>query len=280
MDKFDPRLLRLSIEIDGQLNVYDGLYISASGTKFANALQNECTVRIMNMRKSAREYLLTETSPFNRPRRRKKLILEAGRESTGLFKLFEGDITNSTPSQPPDIELNLKAATGGFFKTDPTAVSYGASVPLETIAKGVADSMGLSLQNEATPKNISNHSFSGSKLRQVDQINDMGYNAYIDDDTLYVKDRGNALANTGMVLSKDTGMIGIPQPTEQGVKVRYLLDPKSRVGSRITIVSEINPAVNGDYIIFKLGFDVSNRDTAFYNVAECQRVGLWPTMRI
>jgi hypothetical protein len=139
--------------------------------------------------------------------------------------------------------------------------------------------MGLSLQNEGTSRNIGNHTYSGSKLRQVDQINDMGYSAFIDDETLFITDRGKAVAGSGMVLSKETGMIGIPQPTEQGVKVRYLLDPRARVGSQITIRSEINPAANGDYIIYKLGFDVCNRDTAFYSIAEARKVGLWPTFR-
>lgn len=280
MSSFDPRLLRLSLEIDGKLNVYDGLYISASGTKYANALQNECSVKIINMRRSARDYLLTETSPYNRPRRRKKLILEAGRQSTGYFKLFEGDVIESSPSQPPDIELNLKAKTGGWFKLQPMAQGFGSAATLDTIARTAADSMGLSLQNEATPKTIANHSYTGSTLRQVDQINDMGYTAFIDDDTLVVTDRGKGLSSAPAVLSKLNGMIGIPEPTEQGVKVKYLLDPRARVGGRITIRSDLNPAVNGEYIIFKLSFEVANRDTPFYTIAECQRVGLWPILRI
>lgn len=268
----------MSVEIDGQLRQYDGLYISASGTKYANPLQNECTVKVLNMQKSARDYLLTETSPFNRPRRRNKVIIEAGRVSTGYFKLYEGDIVESTPSQPPDISMTLKAKTGGWWKTDPLSVSYGGSVPMVSIARQVADSMGLSLQNEGTPKNIANYSYSGSKLRQVDQINDMGYSAFVDNETLFIADIGQGIGG-GMVLSKNTGMVGVPQLTEQGVKVRFFLDPQARVGGRITIQSEINPAANGDYIIFKLGFDVCNRDTAFYSVAEARRVGLWPMIR-
>lgn len=279
MRGFDPRLLRLSIEIDGQMNQYTGLYIAASGMKYANPLQNECTVKILNMRKSLRDYLLTETSPFNRPRRRKRLILEAGRESTGYFKLFEGDIVQSSPSQPPDIALTLKASTGGWWKTAVTSASYGGSVPMGTVAKQVADSMGLRLQNDATDKNIANYSYTGSTLRQVDQIRDMGYTTFIDDDTLYVTDMGQPISGTAPILSKDSGMIGVPQLNEQGVKVRFLLDPQARIGAKIAIKSEINPAADGEYIIYKLGFDVTNRDTAFYSVVEARRVGLWPTIR-
>ncbi|WP_414826437.1 baseplate hub protein, partial [Yersinia pseudotuberculosis] len=105
--ELDPRIISLSIEIDGKLHVYTDLYISASGQKTAGSLQNECTIKIANLKQSDRNFLITETSPLNRPRRRKKIILFAGRKSYGTFKVFEGDIIGCTPSQPPDIMLTL-----------------------------------------------------------------------------------------------------------------------------------------------------------------------------
>ena len=44
-----------------------------------------------------RNYILTETSPFNKNKTPKKLIIEAGRVSTGTARLFVGDITASSP---------------------------------------------------------------------------------------------------------------------------------------------------------------------------------------
>lgn len=276
---FDPRLMRITLDVDGERRQYTDLYMTASGTKYANPLQNECTVKITNLRKSVRDYLLTETSPFNRPRRRVRMIVEAGRESFGYFTLFEGDIMTSAPSQPPDIALTLKAATGGWFKTSPISVGYAGSVPMETIARDAAASMGLNLQNEGTPKNIANYSYSGSKLRQVDQMQDMGYSAYIDDGTLYVNDKGRAQKGGSYLVSAETGMIGIPEATEQGARVKFLLNPQARVGTAITLQTEMNPALNGEYVIYKYGFDISNRDQQFYGIAEARRRGIWPIIR-
>jgi hypothetical protein len=73
------------------------------------------------------------------------------------------------------------------------------------------------------------------------------------------------------ILNSSTGMVGIPEITEQGVKVRYLLDNVSRLGSGLQITSDVYPAVNGNYVIFKLGFEISNRDTPFYFIAEASR---------
>lgn len=270
--ELDPRLLRISIEISGQLKHYEGLAMTASGTKYANANQNECEVKITNLDKATRDYLLTETSPFNKNKKRKRLMVEAGRLSTGYSLVFAGDITNAVGAQPPDITLTLKAATGDHAKGDIIATSQPGVTPLRNIAARVAQDLGLSLVFEAKPKQISNYSFTGSKVKQVEQLGAMGrVNAYVDDTTLVVKDFNAPLAKRTRELNLDTGMIGIPEFTEQGVKVKMLFDNQTVLGGGINITSQLNPAVNGLYTVFKLGFELASRDAPFYYVAECTR---------
>lgn len=274
MASIDPRVVKVGIEINGELRVYENLYVTASGTKFANPLQNECEIKIANLSKEVRDYLLTETSPFNTNKTPKRVIIDAGRESTGTFRLYEGDITECIPSQAPDIMLTLKAKTGQFNKGTIVAVSQAPQVPLSRIAKDVADSLSLSLVFEAKDKNISNYSFSGAALKQVEKLSAAGHvNAYIDDKNLVVKDYNEPLQGVSYTLSAETGMVGIPEATEQGIKVKYLLDPKSQLGGQLTVESEANKALSGDYVIFKLSFDISSRDTQFYWIAECKRKG-------
>ena len=274
MAAIDLRIVRVGIEINGELRVYENLYVTASGTKFANPLQNECEVKITNLAKDIRDYLLTETSPFNANKTPKRIIIEAGRQSTGTFRLFEGDITECVASQPPDITLTLKAKTGQFNKGTIVAVSQAAQTPLSRIAKDVADALGLSLVFEAKDKNISNYSFSGASIKQVDKLSQAGnVNAYVDDKNLVVKDYNVPLQGVTHTLSAESGMIGIPETTEQGVKVKYLLDPKTQLGGQLTLESKINKALSGDYVIYKLSFDITSRDTAFYWIAECKRKG-------
>ena len=274
MPAFDPRILRIGIEVDGQLRVYDDLWMSATISKFANPLQNEAEVKIANLTRDARDFLLTETSPFNQLKKPRKLFIEAGRESIGAFALFQGDITEGTPSQPPDIILTLKAKTKQASKGVVLAQAYGAREQLSTIAKGVADTLGLALVFEAQDKTVANYSFTGGALKQVEKLSEAGrVNAYVDDDRLIVKDYNVPLAQATHVLSKSSGLIGVPELTEQGVKVKYLLDPKSQLGGEIELESEIYPTVNGKYVIYKLSYEVSNRDTPFYCIAECKRKG-------
>ena len=216
--EFDPRIVTVAVEVEGKLNVYSDLFITASGSKTANTLQNEFTITIMNLKKSVRDYLIKETSPLNRPRRRKKIILYAGRKSYGTFKVFEGDITQSSPSQPPDIGVTIKARTASFFKTDIFSTGYAATIPLSKVSADAAQSMDLTLDFQASDKNISNYNYTGSKLQQVDKLASAGnYNAYIDDDRLVVKNADVPLTNAATTLNKNSGMVGAPEVTEEGV---------------------------------------------------------------
>lgn len=270
--ELDPRLLRISIEINGKLKVYEGLAMTASGTKYANANQNECEVKITNLDQATHDFLLTATSPFNKNKKRKLLMVEAGRESTGYSLVFAGDITSAVGAQPPDITLTLKAATGDHAKGKIAAHSQPAVAPLKNIAANVAKDLDLNLTFEATPKHISNYAYTGSTVKQVEHLGNMGrVNAYVDDKTLVVKNFNAPLERRVRDLNLDTGMIGIPEFTEHGVKVKMLFDSQTTLGGGLRIKSKLNPAVNGLYTIFKLGFELASRDTPFYYIAECTR---------
>lgn len=267
--ELDPRLLRVSIEVGGQLRTYDKLAISVSGTKYANPSQNECDIKITNLDKATRDYLLTETTPFNFNRKRKRIMVEAGRESTGYALVYSGDIVAAVGSQPPDIVVAIKARTCAWFMGDIISRSSGATTQLSNIAGNVARDLGVGLDFQATDKQIANYSHSGAALKQVDRLGTTGaVSAYVNNDTLVVQDLGIPLRGRTRVLSLDTGMIGIPEFTEQGIKVKMLYDNQTDLGYELAITSKMNPAANGEYVVYKLGYELSNRDTPFYLVAE------------
>lgn len=272
MATLDGRLLRVGFQIDNVLKTYEGLDIVASGVKYANANQNECEVKIDNLDRVTHDYLLTATSPFNKNKTRKILTVEAGRVSTGYSLIFQGDITTALGEQPPDISMRVKAAAGDFAKGTIIARSQPGLAPLQNIAARVAQDLGLSLTFQATPKQIANYTYTGSALKQVEQLGVMGrVNAYIDDRALVVKDFNAPLEGRTRELNLDTGLIGIPEFTEVGIKVRMLFDNQTTLGSALNITSRMNPAANGLYTVFKLTFDLASRDTQWYYIAEATR---------
>lgn len=271
--QLDLRRIRIGIEILGRINWYEGLRVKVNGTKYANPTQNDCTVTVTGLNMATRDFLLTETSPFNQNRTPKRLIVEVGRVDTGLFQLFVGDIVSAEPGPPPELDLTIKAKTQNAQSGNVISTSAGAMIALSELSKRVASDLGLSLDFQAQEKNIANYTHSGSALAQVKRLQEMGgVSAFIDDNLLIVKDASSALANRVRVLSKDTGMVGIPKGTERGVNVQFLIDPETTLGGALRIQSELNKALNGDYIIEQLAFDAQSHDTPFFYTAQATRI--------
>ena len=226
---------------------------------------------IDNLSRDVRNAILTDTSPFTKNRKRRKMILEAGRARDGVFRLFEGEVLSSSISQPPDITLSIEAQTGAFHAGVIVAREGSAIDKLSVIAGRIAQDLGAVLVFEAEDKQVANYSFSGAALRQVDALNRMGVNAYVDDDKLVVKNRGEPLANRSRILNKESGLVGLPETTERGVKLTCMLDRHLTLGGVVEIDSDLNPSLNGAYTIFKLDFEVATHDTPFYHIVEAER---------
>jgi len=273
----DQRLLKISIEINGVLNVYENLAITAKGTKTGSYLQNEATVTIANLDKSTRDFLLTEGSPFSRlkTRKRSRVIIEAGRESYGTFILYEGDISTVQVTQPPDITVVIKCLTANFHKGNVIATSQPPITNMSKIAAGIAKDLGVVLDFQAIDKQISNYSFTGAAEKQVEKLYRYGdIDAYVDDGVLVVKQRDKALNNTLRLLSPSTGLVGIPEFIDYGIRTTSFVDNVTKVGSQLRLKSDVYPASSGDYIIYKLLFDVANRETPFYYISESRRLDI------
>lgn len=278
MNQFDPRLLRAGVEVGNQVIWYEGLAIEFSCSKImGSASANEGTIKITNISRDTRNRILTEATPWNKLRTRKQLIVEAGRQSYGYSRIFVGDITTATPSQPPDIALTLSARTNAWNKTQVVAKSYSGTVSSQQVAQDIADSMGLTLSFEATPKQIGSYAFTGAKSKQLDKLGELGrVSAYVDDSRLVVLDLGKPLKETekqSNVLSLESGMVGLPEVTEQGIRVKMMFEPYSKCGGEIEVRSVINPVVNGEYIIYKMTYDLANRSDQFYTTLECYKKG-------
>ncbi len=86
-----------------------------------------------------------------------------------------------------------------------------------------------------------------------------------------VKNKNEPLPGAVRIINSDNGMIGMPEFTDFGVKVRILFDNKTKIGDEIKVESEFYPATNGRYVIYKLDFDIANRGQNFYYVVEARR---------
>ncbi len=141
---------------------------------------------------------------------------------------------------------------------------------LKELAAKVAKDCGVSLRFEATDKTLSNYTYNGSAAQQVAHFALCGdVDAFIDNDYMVVKNLGQANKGQARVISQDTQMIGSPVVNDTGVNVRVLFDPTLNVGDAVEIRSAINPAANGQYVIYKLAISLSNRGQDWYADLSC-----------
>lgn len=271
----DERRVRVTINLAGrEEHVFERLAINAVGSKHTSAIQNFAEIRIANIDKGVREQLLTEGTPYfaKRPLRN-TVTIEAGRQSTGLFQVFTGNITTVNVSQAPDIWLTIRAITGQFRKDSVITVSQPGSAKFSTIAERAASELELALEFDAEDKNVSNFSFSGAAEKLVGALSTIsnGIDAFVDDDRLVVMPRRSATSSGAVPVNINTGLIGLPEFVDFGVRVRVLVDEQIQLGRDIELSSAAYPTTDGIYGVYKLGFNIANRDRPFYYIAEAAR---------
>lgn len=270
---FDNRLVTVSIQTQGQTYTYDQRYfIRAQGERKASPLMSPAEFRIDNINRDLRNYLLTVCSPFSQQNYQNKtqamlpfVTLDVGRDSFQPFRMFQGNCVAVAPTQPPDIGITLKTLQGIVLQMQSLTMTQPQNITLKTLAGQIAGNLGYSLEFTATDKQINNFSFSGTSYTQITKLAECGnIDVFIDNTTLVVKDHGTARQGTTPVISSQTGLVNVPVVNEYGVQLRSLINSEIKIGGSIQVQSQINPAANGIWYVYRLNYDVSTWETPFY----------------
>lgn len=268
---FDDRLVTLSVTVEGQKKTYDQNYdIRATGVKYTDGSLGECAVRIDNISKNDRDYLVTKTSPWIVPRNYVNIDLQIGRVSTGLFLLFTGQATAANPTQPPDIGLIFTSLSMGALLGSIGNLNMGPMSTLKSISQQVANQLQIPLDYRAQSNpQVGNYAFNGALVKQVRKLNELGpVNAFIDNNKLIVVDSSPPVATGPILVSPATGMVGVPEVSELGVRVRMLVRGEIKAGNYITVQSNNNKAANGTFFVYRLSFEIASREAPFYWIIE------------
>lgn len=268
--RFDPRILTVELEFeDGSLIYTSPTAITVGGTKSVTSMQNSATITISNLTKEHRDYILSNCNQqlaANFKVRRVRVM--AGRESFGSWQVYMGDIVSANVSQPPDVKLTLRCLTNAVDRTQWWAFSNTSGVTLDTLVQETAAIMGLSYRiDERVDKGkvIPHFTFNGPAAAMIIRLSELAnVRVYCDDDTIVVTNWDAGLSNIIVDVNKDSGMIGIPEFTEYGVKVRTFVDRNIVLGGAIRLRSEMVPVMDGDYVVTRIDYEMTTRDQAFY----------------
>lgn len=246
----------------------NGLAIKGKVSRKGGSTQAEANISIANLPIEDVQFLTTYTSPYMKPKTKKLIRIFAGYSKTGYGQIFSGDIEEAIPTDIPDTWLNIKAKS--LFYTNRTPLSYSvANVKSKDLAESISKSLGLKFDWQASSKKIFDQfHFTGSLTGLIKQFNKLDdVTMYEDNGKLRVVDKVSPKPTSDKkvkLISKDSGMIGQPEPDQYGVKVRCLLDASLNLSQWIKLKSVKLPNLNGYYQIYDLDFDFANREQPFY----------------
>src|SRR4051812_38984462 len=91
---FDPRLIEVDLQFPtgGSYTFNQDFAIHACGTRFTNATQSACELKLFNLTRDLRNTLITNSSPLGNRRNLPNVNLKIGRQSYGTFLLYTGKV--------------------------------------------------------------------------------------------------------------------------------------------------------------------------------------------
>ena len=260
------RIVRVAI---ANLLISD-LRIQAKVSRPADGTQTTGFVKIYNLAKD-RERQVYE--------RGAQLRVDAGYPST-LATIFTGQAQRIRRKRQIDQAVNrvlhidlgdethAKGRLGGV-----TSRAYAGSESVRNVAIDFAADMGLAARVDAIPSSLRVQDWSASgaitdALTDLLSPHQLGWHE--DDGVIVVTQVGAASAAAQTVaLSATTGLVGIPEETDEGARFQMLLNPAVKRGSRLLVDSE---TAAGLWRVVSLDHDADNRGGRFITSVEARPV--------
>lgn len=169
----------------------------------------------------------------------------AGDDESGLSLAFMGNIITSVPNYnaAPDVTLEVEAMAGYYAKL--LAVppyTFKGSIPVASILQEICQQAGFTFVNEGETKSALNPYLKGSPLQKIITLaNNYNLNIIVNGETVTLKPSqgGNQVV---AVINKDTGLIGYPDFTANGVRVKAEYLPAISNGNLIKVESLVPKA--------------------------------------
>lgn len=252
----------------------DGVEVKFSVDKLMSSVMNKASVDICNLAQEDIEYLTTYTSQFIAINERKRIRIFAGYEEDGVSLIFDGDIVEAMPTNPPDRWIRCKALSGYYSNKETISKTLNGDLPVKDLCTEASNILGLPLTYEATSvKKVKDFSFTGDKLKILNALNEIGgIMAYEDDGNLFVIDNDKPRTTLPVrYISETSGLIGVPKPDPIGIECTVFLDNSLKIGQQIYIESKIFPSASGIYYIYEMKHSGDLRGQEFYTQIKARR---------
>lgn len=243
-----------------------------------SAVLAKADISICNLTRADIEYLTTYTYLWAALTQKKRIRLFAGYSDTQTNLLFDGDIIEAIPTQPPDIWLDCKAQSGNYGSTQVYLLSVFDAVPIKTLFEQAAVKLGLTLEwRSKSTKQVKDFNFNGNYQKMIEQLTKLdNITVFEETGSLIVVDNA-APVRDGAIreISEITGMIGVPKIDAIGIEATLLLDTTIKRGDTVHLSSIRVPAANGNYYVYNICHEGHLRGTNWYTTIKARRLDVY-----
>ena len=261
---------------------YDGVETHVTIEKPGEPDQNKATVELYNISLDVMQDITTLAfKPLQS--KNNQIAIFAGDDAEGMSQCFSGEIQTAYAdfSGAPTIKMHIEAAAGSYASlkaSPPIAVdgTQSAASLIETFAK----ESGYTFVNNGVTAQVKNAVLNGSPIQKARAVANMvGCELIIDDGVIKIQpfdkglDEGNAV-----FLSKDTGMLGYPTFTSEGITLKCLYNPDFQLGGMVKVES-IVPGAQGVWKITKLEHSLvanANSSSEWFSGIEASPLDVMP----
>lgn len=181
--------------------------------------------------------------------------------------IFKGGVFQvSSNLDSPDMSVTLNVQPGFDISRTKIIEINEKPATLMSICQKAATVLEAPLSFTAADKQYPDYNFKGSVFQLLDNLQKtVPYTKkiYFSDGILHVEDTAVPGSNV-ILISGESGLIGTPQASMQGINFKCLLRPSMKVGSMVQIVNRKLPLLNGLYKIQTLQMQGGNRSVPYF----------------
>lgn len=212
---------------------------------------------------AVRIYNLSETTMSLVRKEYERVVVQVGYEGTTTGVIFQGDIKQFRLGREgaTDRYLDILAADADLgYNFAITNRSWPAGSTAEDHIKAAAEAMGARVgtlpdfqdlpdMTNTNPSRLSRGKVGFGMARDLirNAASTMGSTWSIQNGVVQVIPLRGYLRGDAVIINKLTGMVGIPEQTDEGIKVQCLINPKIRIGGLIQLNNkDINQIIQKD----------------------------------
>ena len=282
---FTKRRIDLTFQLgEGNFGESGSNVVTVSGLRVAASIHNtggigmsEASIKVYGMKLDLMNRL-SILGKYLTEARRNVITITAGDDVSGMSQCFQGILTEAWAdlNSSPQVSFICVAQAGLLGAMKPAApTSYRGSADVAVVLSGIAAQMGVTFENSGVSVQLANVYKSGTLRDQAIALaRDADINILCDSQILAIWPKAGKRNGLVPLISAETGMVGYPVTTQNGLQVQTIFNPSIVFGSNVQIKSIITPAV-GEWTIFNLTHDLESEMPGgkWFTNLECSLLG-------